>query len=250
MSRPLLTGQTMSAETTLKKERPFWRKFFSLPSARSLARTALVSLAVLSGVKLVLPSFLSARPLSEGETQMLQEVFGKALDADKVGLNASNVMDYRHTFLGTAAEQLGNKISFHSEQMRADFSKAGAVDRNLFLHEATHLWQSQNCSVLSLTDAVKNLYARTKGYAEEKAQGSKDAYMKAIDGIYEYKLDPAKDLLDYNIEQQANIVADYFVYAKDGRLPMMAKGTTQEYEAVLKNFLKDPSYLSKNCFRF
>ena len=54
-----------------------------------------------------------------------------------------------------------------------------------------------------------------------------------------------KDLLDYNMEQQASIVQDYFVLKnKHGH----DDGEKQLFEKVLKNFIADPSYAKRAAF--
>lgn len=57
----------------------------------------------------------------------------------------------------------------------------------MFIHELTHVWQHQN-----------GMWVRTRGL-----------FSNLVD--YNYSLDRKKKLSDYGMEQQASIVADYFI---------------------------------------
>ncbi len=80
----------------------------------------------------------------------------------------------------------------------------------------THVWQYQ------LGYPVKR-----KGLTLHTASGDP----------YKYTIAPKKSLSDYNMEQQGDVVSDYF---KKRYLGIDAKNL-KDYEAVLANFLKNPA---------
>ena len=88
----------------------------------------------------------------------------------------------------------------------------------------THVWQYQNNVLDPRVSAVA-------------------AWVKAgfnYDKAYSYKLDRGKDLLDYNLEQQAVMLTDYFNAREDGH------GSHDQSDAdrlqVLQKFIANPSY--------
>ncbi|MEZ0260348.1 MAG: hypothetical protein ACAH80_05020, partial [Alphaproteobacteria bacterium] len=85
------------------------------------------------------------------------------------------------------------------------YSKGDSRDRSLFVHEMTHAWQFQNmqvkAGVKTLTDAVT---------------------LRSYDDVYKYKLDPKKDLGDYNVEQQACIMEELYAYNERRGQPIEA----------------------------
>lgn len=77
-----------------------------------------------------------------------------------------------------------------------DFFKATADDQWVFVHEMTHVWQWAH-GVYPIWSAV-GIFLQKKGdYAN----------------AYPYDLAPGKKLDDFNIEQQASIVADFWALA-------------------------------------
>jgi hypothetical protein len=106
-----------------------------------------------------------------------------------------------------------------------------------------HVWQYQN-GILS---------AGVIGSAILEMIGTGGDYSSA----YPYVLDEGRDLTDYNLEQQASIVEDWFRLTRLGLQPRRARlpysrtcgatapaGTPTRalYEKVLRRFLRDPTY--------
>ena len=56
--------------------------------------------------------------------------------------------------------------------------------------------------------------------------------------LYDYKLDGKKDLLDYGVEQQAEILANLDQEASHNK----------NYQKTVARFKKDPSYIKGKCF--
>ena len=71
--------------------------------------------------------------------------------------------------------------------------------------------------------------------------------------IYKYHLDADKDLLDYNHEAQASIIADYYNFqagkSTDFDQNEYTSPTKKDalYKAVLSNFIQDPKYIRQHC---
>lgn len=226
--------------TTKPTEKSFLRKYiFYVPSwKRLLCTTALTTVATLGALEF-LPQTLPARGLTFGEEKMLREHFKDSIDYKKFRLHSSPFMDVRQNFFGMEAETLGSTIVYRSGAYQADFSKASDIDRNVFIHEATHVWQNQNCRLTVFKDAAYHLYTRVAG-------------TKTPDEIYDYDLSKGKDLRDFNIEQQGMIVADYAVHISQGKPALLAESASKEntparYEKVLEKFKKDPGYTKPLC---
>lgn len=86
----------------------------------------------------------------------------------------------------------------------SDYSKEGSQGKGFLIHELVHVWQFQ----LNILNPV------TAAIFENIAHGFD--YSKA----YRYTLDPTKDILDYDIEQQAAIIEDYYLIYFASSLPV------------------------------
>jgi hypothetical protein len=95
----------------------------------------------------------------------------------------------------------------------ADFSLAGANDQWVFVHEMTHVWQWQH-GIYPVMEALGLVITHRH-------------YQKA----YPYDLTPGKELEDYNIEQQASIIADYW--------GLFTRKLTPQYNKDLRATLSD-----------
>lgn len=124
----------------------------------------------------------------------------------------------------------------------ADYSGEPGPRQGFFIHEMTHVWQYQ-IGVLSLGvigSAIMEFIGRVGDYTS----------------AYPYVLDTSKDLTDYNLEQQAAIVEDYLRVTVLGLQRRRARAPYRRvnhpgqqptwsrdlYEAVLRRFLRDPTY--------
>ena len=74
---------------------------------------------------------------------------------------------------------------------RDDFSKASIALQHIFIHELAHVWQRE-----------RGMNVRLRGAFSWAAN-----YDYALDGRY---------LNEYSLEQQAQIIADYFLLAREG----------------------------------
>jgi hypothetical protein len=124
----------------------------------------------------------------------VREVFGNAIDVSPV-----MVRRRRWWWLqprGVTMAPTGH-LHFHpaSGNYCEDFSQAKPRHQAHFIHEMTHVWQSQQRGwwYLPLVGPFQRKYA--------------------------YKLKPGKRLTDYNIEQQAEIVAHAFMLRHGWKVP-------------------------------
>ncbi len=107
-----------------------------------------------------------------------------------------------------------------------------------FIHEMVHVWQKHNGVLNPKISAIANSIRH--GFNYNKA--------------YEYTLDAEKDLLDYRMEQQAQIIEDYIrvLYLDIERSKKYLQNKESEaeidklYQSVLSKFLSKPSYPKGN----
>jgi hypothetical protein len=162
------------------------------------------------------------RYLSAGEEKLARYVFGDCL-------NYQNIQVIKRPLKGdTAITPFGN-ITFPSNHYKTDFV-GGSIfgvpyldvsDAKWFLHELVHVWQhyvGMRVVLLAITSRLKSKQ------------------------VYQYTLEPGTDLLDYNIEQQGDIISDY--YAAEV-FKWMGESLSQPlplYKEVLENFINNSAY--------
>jgi hypothetical protein len=123
-------------------------------------------------------------PLTAGETQMVQQVFGPDINVSKLRKHFRGEKDFTHCAApGAGAMVLPpfSHIDFYGPNLwSSDYSKESEYKYSLFMHEATHTWQGQNW----------------------------DFSLKSF-GVYPYTLNARSAWGDFGIEQQADIIGDY-----------------------------------------
>ena len=126
------------------------------------------------------------RPLTTGEAALVREVFGDAIDTAKVLVRRRKWFAFHPRNVTMAPT---GHLHFHpgGENYCEDFSQASPASQGHFIHEMTHVWQSQ-----------------TRGWWYVPLLG-------AVQRKYGYTLKPGKPLTSYGIEQQAEIVAHAFM---------------------------------------
>lgn len=176
------------------------------------------------------------RPLTKGEVALAKSVFGDAIDYDRVTITEGKFIGFQPH--GTAMAPEGNLYMYGC--YRDDYSTGDVYTQGHFIHEMTHVWQFQNKVLRPITAAIELNFTY------------KFNYMAA----YHYTLDGQKDLLAYNMEQQASIVQDYFVMTHGGRPGYRGEcqnaSTDAEkkalYEKTLAKFLENPGYAKRDRF--
>jgi hypothetical protein len=219
-------------KTAFSKKAPWWVK---------VLRCSALVLSIYPTLELGVMPNLPGRPLTTGETVELRSVFKDSIDYSKERIHSSKVMDtivnptepftdnviYGHT--------RGNVIIVNHDVNQADYTAKGvdAMSEETFLHENVHIWQYQNCPW--------DMTCATIGEALKRQGG--------LDGFYTYHLQAGKDLLDYNIEQQAVMITDYYLKVCKGDDPEYCDNKETGpalkslYEGTLKNFKQNPSYI-------
>lgn len=126
-----------------------------------------------------------SRLLTTGERAIAHSVFGDSLALDDIRLKTA------WWVLKHYAVSPNGNIYFHPDDWVADFSQQSIAQQSWLVHELTHVWQLQQ-GVAVLRRAV-------------------------LDRRYRYQLVTDKPFLAYGIEQQAQMVQDYFVQRARGQ---------------------------------
>ncbi|WP_343346563.1 vgr related protein [Sphingomicrobium sp. XHP0239] len=130
------------------------------------------------------------RPLTPGEIELARTMFGDTIDYDRVELVRGKWIFFQPR--GVVMAPTGN-IHFHpdSDRWSDDFSRDKLTSQGLFIHEMTHVWQTQRAGRWYLP-LIRHPFCR-----------------------YGYELKEGRSFLQYGIEQQAEIVKHRF-YANRG----------------------------------
>ncbi|MGX7895252.1 vgr related protein [Tsuneonella sp. HG222] len=126
------------------------------------------------------------RRLSEGEVALAQSVFGSAIDYSKVTIRRRKFFPFQPRRVTMAPR---GHLHFHplSEGYCDDFAQVSLIRQGLFIHEMTHVWQTQTLGEWYL---LLNRHPFSR---------------------YDYSLRPGWSLEKYGIEQQAEIVRHAFL---------------------------------------
>ena len=136
---------------------------------------------------------MERRLLTPGEIELARSVFGDAIDYAKVQLVKGKWWPFHPR--NAAMAPMGN-IYFHPEGgvWSEDFSKEPLGRQGFFIHEMTHVWQTQAKGRLYLP-LMRHPFCR-----------------------YRYTFDPKRTFERYGLEQQAEIVRHIFL-AERGTVP-------------------------------
>lgn len=134
--------------------------------------------------------------LTRGEIEMVENIFGDEVNTSKVRKHFKDKGHITHLLPGKVGTVLPpqSHIDFFGKDVHsADYSTEGPRRAALFIHEATHVWQNQNRNWrIDLLHKCR---------------------------VYSYELKPNATFRDFGIEQQAEIIEDYYktFLHKDGR---------------------------------
>lgn len=160
------------------------------------------------------------RPLTSGEIAMARQVFGDSVDYSKVKVhNHGYWLFFGFQDKNTAVTPNGEMYMPHA--IYEDDYSLPLADRALFMHEMTHVWQYQ----LGYTVKWHGLTVTSRGQS-----------------AYEYSIKEGDSLSDFNMEQQGNIISDYYMIALIGDIggAIGSRGTVEQLRSVLARFLENP----------
>lgn len=207
---------------------PWWVRV--LRSAALLVAT----LGVIDGA--VLPN-LPGRPLTADEKTMLREVYRDSVDYSKMRIHHSALADaFLHVSNQTATTR-GNVIFIETTPEKDNYAspKADYYMQYTLVHEVGHVWQGQMGLMPNPVSMAALNFSRLFPGGDRHTD-------------YRYDVTAGRDLLEYNIEQQASIITEFHFAAKQGMEPLFnSRGslTPQQmdgYRATLKNFIANPAY--------
>ncbi|MGX7952742.1 vgr related protein [Tsuneonella sp. HG249] len=123
--------------------------------------------------------------MTEGEITLARGVFGSAIDYARVTIRRRKFFPFQPRRITMAPR---GHLHFHprAEAYCDDFAHAGRITQGLFIHEMTHVWQTQSRGEWYLM-LHRHPFCR-----------------------YDYSLKPGWSLARYGIEQQAQIVKHAF----------------------------------------
>ena len=135
--------------------------------------------------------------MSEGEIALARSVFGRAIDYSKVAIRRRKWFPFQPRAITMAPR---GHLHFHplGEHYCDDFSLVSPIRQGLFIHEMTHVWQTQTLGDWYLL-LHRHPFCR-----------------------YDYSLKPGWKLEKYGIEQQAEIVRHAFLLRSGVRLAGVA----------------------------
>jgi hypothetical protein len=136
-----------------------------------------------------------SRSLTSGEIDLLRSVFADAIDYSKVRLIKGKWWPFQPR--NAAMAPMGN-IYFHPDGggWSEDFSKEPLGRQGFFVHEMTHVWQTQSKGRFYLP-LMRHPFCR-----------------------YGYDLQPGRPFERYGLEQQAEIVSHVFLAKHGGHPPI------------------------------
>ena len=176
------------------------------------------------------------RNLTAGETSLAKFCFKNSINVNHVFVVKRMTTGKNHTawapFGRITFPKADFKEDFIGSNMRSPVRGSGADafhDARWFLHELVHVWQYYV--------GMPVVHLGLKAVRDAKKTGA-DPYAYSLSGV---TTTSAPDLLDFNIEQQGDIISDYFAWELWND-PYTPSYPTSSYEAVLQNFLENPSY--------
>lgn len=154
--------------------------------------------------------FWKTRPLSHKELELAQKYFGDTIDYKLVRIHPNAKFTARKLAIAYVAFNTINhwhKISY-----------------DIFIHEMMHVWQYQH---LGSVYTLKALHAQYLGNPYEYG---------GLEGLY-HAMMSNKDLMDFNLEQQAEIMQDYCQQIECNELSPMAQSVYVYYHRQVMGVL-------------
>ncbi|MYN01934.1 Rhs element Vgr protein [Pseudoduganella sp. DS3] len=150
-----------------------------------------------------------ARPLTSGEIALARQVFGSAIDYKRVRVHNTRFIPFLQR--KDVCITPNGELYFHASRYRDDFAAASGQEQHWFMHEMAHVWQHQLGYPVLWRGAIR------------------------LGLSYDYEPSPALRLRDFNMEAQAEVLADYFALA------YLQKVDAGVHADMLRDFLRDPA---------
>ena len=134
------------------------------------------------------------RPLTQAEGVLTRSMFGDAIDTDRVTVRLTKWFPFQPREVVMAP---CGHLHFHprTSLYRDDFDAADVGSQGLFLHEMTHVWQTQTRGRFYLP-LMRHPFCR-----------------------YRYSFEPGKPFAHYGLEQQGELVRHAFLLGRGARIP-------------------------------
>lgn len=130
-----------------------------------------------------------SRPLTAGEIAMAKLVYADSVDYNSVRVHRGGYWLFFGFQTPDTAVTPNGEMYFPGKHFKEDYSTLSVSDQAWFMHEMVHVWQYQ----LGYSLKWVRLWNQTMNYM--------------------YTLDSTRKFCDYNMEEQGNLLADYFVVA-------------------------------------
>lgn len=168
------------------------------------------------------------RPMTAGEVDMCKLIFKDAIDYAKVKIHKGSFMPGAG---GNAMTPFGEPhfpVFENGSGYQDDFSEISDINLKVwFIHEMVHVWQYQ----LGYSVATHGAWISIKGgYA-----GTPPAAYK-----YDYNSSSQKDISEYNMEQQGDIISHYYARAFLNSNNPAHRASFEFNSKALKKFLENP----------
>ena len=138
----------------------------------------------------------NTRPLTNWETNLAKEIFGNSINYKRVRID-------EYAFVGPRQHRFCY-VSFNS------INSWGPMQNSTFIHEMVHVWQYENLGAIYIPKALS-------------AQFTPEGYNYGGVATLKQYMHEGKGFLDFNYEQQGDIVSDYY-RIKNGYEPCWGSG--------------------------
>ena len=120
------------------------------------------------------------RGLTDGEKKLVQGIFGDQVDTSIIWVHLSPLA---YTDVAGAVAS-STEVFFYGHNRSSDFSREETGKLSTFIHEMVHIWQFQ----------------------------TQRRHTVVVNDLYKYTIEPNARYEQFNIEQQAAMMEDYFLY--------------------------------------
>ena len=192
---------------------------------------------------------MSSRKLTQGEIWLCRRVFQNSLATHNLDVVKNPLISGGFTPYGRVnMDPMVYEEDYIGDDLMHPVAPLHKVHH--FLHELVHCWQH----FVGMGMMHEFRKSRQEGRAFRKAHGqTRRSVPKGtwgdvkFDSIYGYDITDHTDLLGFSMEQQGEIIADYFArlwwnYFNFGTPHLGGYPTNAEFESVLANFLLNANY--------